>query len=839
MTQKKKTQKSTNKTTIPPKFKGFVRAMWITVLSGFLFVIALFVLVSFSKLPDTQELENPKYEYATQIFTTDNQELGRYFRFNRDWVTYEELSPHLVKALISTEDERYMNHSGIDMIGTLRAVVFLGRKGGASTITQQLAKLFFTKKSNFIVKRVWQKMQEWVIAIELEKRYTKEEIIAMYLNKFSYIYNSYGISAASKTYFGKSQFDLNTEEAAMLIGMLKNPVAYNPRMNPKNAEIHRMVVLNQMRKKEHISQAEYDSLRVLPLGLNFKKETHDTGPAPYFRAELTKWLRTLLNSGKIQKPGGGNYDFYQDGLKIYTTIDMKMQVHAEREMEKHMQKIQQRYFEVWNKRDPWTYDAEVNQKRIRKESLNSLIRNSEIYGLLRDKYLADIYNDLRLEIPDSRFRDIDVIRMIKEDKKEGYLPDLVKRKIISKKQSNTYRRILTSESWPILKEQWNKLEVEAKSSFNKKRKMSVFAYNEKGSKEMTMTPLDSIKYHRMHLQAGSLSINPINGHVKAWIGGVGFKYFKYDHIRSRRQVGSTFKPIIYTTAIFNQGISPCQKVEDVQYVIQAGDPDFKLIKTWKPQNARGKFSGEKLTLYEGLHQSLNSVSVWLIKQLGNVDLVRNLADKMGIDKSKIPKQPSICLGSADLTVMEMTGAYTVFANNGVYNKPVFVTRIEDRNGKVLYRAVPEQRKVLPEDYNYVMVDMLQYAAKFIAPSLESQVGGKTGTTNDYVDGWFVGITPELVVGTWVGGEDPWIRFLSLGDGQGGVMARPFFVNYIKSLENDPEVPYDKTAKFKIPEGELTVETDCNLYESLYGSTKEAPDNRNKNNDELEEEGIEQ
>jgi penicillin-binding protein 1A len=317
-----------------------------------------------------------------------------------------------------------------------------------------------------------------------------------------------------------------------------------------------------------------------------------------------------------------------------------------------------------------------------------------------------------------------------------------------------------------------------------------------------------------------LAVDPESGAVKAWVGGTDHNYFQFDHIQSNRQVGSTFKPFIYGTAVSN-GYSPCYKVKDVQYSIAPGDSNFGLIKKWSPSNSNGKFSGEDLTLYEGLKQSKNSVSVWIMKELGNVKTFRDFAGNMGIPEEKIPLQPSICLGAAELSLMDMTGAYTTFANNGVYNKPIFVTKIEDKNGRLIYRAVPEQKTAIPENYNYVMVDMLRYAASFIQPQFESQVAGKTGTTNDYVDGWFMGITPDLVVGTWVGGDSPWIRFLTLADGQGGVMARPVFVDFLKKLESDPSVDYDKTKTFNIPEGDLGIQLDCELYDKIRNQNADA------------------
>lgn len=810
---------------------NYVFWMWLLAITGLFLGAAFIVLISFSDLPEIDELENPEFEYATIVYTSDQKELGRYFKYNRDWVTYEELSPNIINALIATEDIRFFKHSGIDARSTIRAVVYLSTKGGASTITQQLAKLFFTNYSRNFVIRVYQKIQEWIIALELEKRYTKEEILAMYLNKFDFIYDSFGIAAAAQTYFGKDQHALNPEEAAVLIGMLKNPVFYNPRMNPDNAARRRAVVLSQMKKAEFLDKAVYDSIRLLPIDLsNFKRQEDSKGLAPHFRGELTKWLKSTLSERRYQKPGGGSYNIYLDGLKVYTTIDSKMQRYAEESARSHMSSLQRAYFNRWKGKDPWTYGATEEQKRIRRDALNTLVRNTERYRYLRNSIMGEVYNNISDEFKNARLWDTDLLRMLKEDAEKGHLAVLVDKEIISRVQSATYKEIMASEHWPILKKQWLLLQERAKEDFNKRTKMKVFAYNPAGEKDTIMTPLDSIKYHQMHMQVGMLAVSPESGEVKAWVGGVDHQYFQYDHIGSNRQVGSTFKPFIYGTAISQQGYSPCWKVKDVQYSIAPGDSNFGLIKKWEPSNSDGKFSGQDLTLYDALRESKNSVSVWLMKELGNVDVVRDLVDNMGIPKEKIPRQPSISLGAAELSVMDMTGAYATFANNGVYNKPIFVTKIEDRNGKLIYSAVPEQRTAIPENYNYVMVDMLRYAAKFIQPQFESEVAGKTGTTNDYVDGWFMGLTPDLVVGTWVGGESPWIRFLSLAEGQGGAMARPCFVNFLKKLEADPTVDYDKTKRFKIPEGDLGINIDCQIYDEMQRQGERAT----KNN-EFEEE----
>lgn len=820
----------------PAYFKKLIRNFWLLFIGILLISIGIFLALSMTNLPDTKELENPTFEYATKIFTEDGKELGRYFRKNRDWVYPKDLNPHLVNALVSTEDERFYGHSGIDYKGTLRAIVFLGKRGGASTITQQLAKLLFHERSKSFIPRVIQKFKEWIIALRIEKRYTKEEIISMYLNKFDFIHDSDGIAAASNTYFGKDQKSLEIEEAATLIGMLKNPYIFNPQKFPKRAKLRREVVLNQMRKNDVIDDEQYEILRKKPLDMsNFKRQEDSEGLAPYFRTELTKWLKKILDQDEYKKPDGTRYNMFTDGLRIYTTIDYKMQEYAESAVRNNMINVQDRYFDRWANRDPWTFNADDNQKKIRANSLNMKIRETELYLLMYDEYMSSITNTIKTNIQTSDLREIDVIRMIRQEKDKNYFDKIMEAKWASKEQIASYRSIMKSSYFEKLKNQYSKLDKAVDKKFATPKSMKVYDYKTGGFKKVIMSPLDSIKFHSQHMQSGMLAIEPSTGYVKAWVGGINHKFFQYDHITSNRQVGSTFKPFIYASAIFLQGISPCWKVDDIQYSIPAKDPDFGLMQKWSPSNSDGKFSGKKLTLYEGLKQSKNSVSVYLMKQLGNVREVQELAGNMGIPKEKIPSSPSICLGTPELSLMDMTSAYSTFANNGLHNSPIFVTRIEDKDGQLIFSNVSDQNNALPADYNYAMVDMLKNAASFIAKDLTSEIGGKTGTTNDFVDGWFMGITPNLVVGTWVGGEDPWIRFTNITDGQGGTMARPTFVDFISRLENDPSVKYDKYAKFPVPEN-LDLELNCSKYDN-----PTLPDNGDEyidqgNDDAIEDDG---
>ncbi len=818
-------------------FKKLTRVMWGLTIFGLIAIGILFFLISSTKMPDTKELENPSYEYASIIYSYDMQELGRYFKFNREAVQFESLNPKIVEALIATEDERYHEHSGVDLRSTFRAVAFLGTKGGASTISQQLAKLFFTQRSSNIVKRIWQKLKEWVIAIEFEKGYTKEEILSMYLNKFDFLYNAHGVQAAATTYFGKKQSALSLSECAVLIGMLKNPSAYNPKKYPENAFHRRNVVLSQMVRNGYISKSEYEKVSKEKIDItNFNRSVHYEGQAPYFRATLTSYLKKLLQEDKYLKPDGTKYNIYEDGLKIYTTIDLNMQKHAEAAMTEHMIDQQTKYFNRWKGLDPWTYEADENQKSIRQKALKRLIFESDRFKRMKNRKMNGVFQEILKAFPDARLWDADIQRMLKGESDSKYLLELLGQDYISRAQKSRYEKILKSKSWPDLKMAWSSLEKEANKEFSRKTNMTVFDHV-KGEKMVNMSPLDSIKYHRMHLQLGSVSIEPATGHVKTWVGGIGNKRFQYDHVLSDRQVGSTFKPFIYATAISQQAMSPCQKVDDIQYTIPARDANFGLMDAWSPSNSDGKFSGQKLTLKEGLKKSKNSVSIWLMKQLGNVEVVRDLASQMGIKKSKIPRAPSICLGSADLNVLEMTSAYASMANNGIHKKPIFITKIVDKNDRVIYTAMPEQKRVLNEEYNYVIVDMLKYAVKHRSYEMQSEFGGKTGTTNDYVDGWFMGITPSLAVGTWVGGEDPWIRFLEIAQGQGGQMARPYFFNLMKRLEADPKIGIDPTLSFYKPLGDL-VETDCSKYEAKEKFEKVLTPKVNQNrDDEFDEEEL--
>lgn len=800
--------------------------------------MALFFFILSFFTPSFKELEDPNYSLASEVIGSNGEVIGRYFYENRVPVTFDSLSPYLVQALIATEDERYNDHSGIDVRALGRVMfglVTLHPQGGGSTISQQLAKLLYSNR-NFsgmngvqkLLTLVTRKFSEWITAVKLERSYTKEEIISMYLNQFNFINGAYGIRAASEIYFGKAQNKLTLEEAAVLVGMLNNPSLYNPLRRPERVKERRNIVLSKMVRNNMITDAQFEKLKKKPLDMShFRERTHADGIATYFRMELAKDLSDILDREECRKSDGSKYDIYKDGLKIYTTIDPEMQRLAEAAMREHMAALQKRFWQVWKGRDPWTYkesettDAEL---KIRERSLERIIRESDRYQLIRSKMLDETLLKIDQE-NDILLQDFDIDRMLEEEQHTGFITSLINKQLIDTKKAAKYRVVMDGDHWKELTVQWQKLRVVMKKEFSKPVPMKVFAYNDKMEKDTVMTPLDSIRYHRMFLQLGSMAIDPTTGFVRAWVGGINHKYFQFDHVRTNRQVGSTIKPFVYATAIQQQGISPCFTVVDVPQTINVGEGDFRLSKSWTPKNA-GSYSGHSFTLFDALKESKNTASVFLMKQLGSTEPVRGLMHEMGIDSTqkypngqyRVPKQPSLCLGATDLSVIDMAGAYTAFANNGTYHKPIFILRVEDKNGRLIYQDQPFEHQALQANANYVIMQMLKYVTKGSpgVNDLKSEVGGKTGTTNNYVDGWFMGLTPRLVVGTWVGGEDPWIRFLSIGDGQGSHMARPFFSKLMHAIEKDKEVDYDVNAHFERPPGDLGIEIDCNQFRQENG-----------------------
>ena len=812
--------------------------MWILAILSVLGVGYVFYKISQDNLPTFEQLENPKYKLASLVYDAKGREYGKYYIENRENIDYDSLNPFLVKALLSTEDSRFYSHSGIDFKAIFRVLtktILLSKKsaGGGSTITQQLAKLLFKRpklkglsKFEKIKALITVKFKEWLTAVKLEKSYTKEEIIAMYLNKFDFIYGAHGVQAASHIYFGKDQKDLSPDEAAILIGMLKNPALYNPKRFTEKTKKRRNIVLQQMYKYGNIDKAQLDSLKKKDIDISaFSKESHDTGPAPYFRMELTKWLKKLFKEKNIKKADGTDYNIYTDGLRIYTTLDLDYQKHAEEAVFEHMRWLQKRYWKVWRGMNPLKYEAE-NDEQIKKRmySVENRIINSDRYQGLKKKYLSNILNKIKNKYSGLVLNEKASKGLIDVKKGKYYLKDLVKKGIVKDSSVKKLNLLLNDKLWDDYQKKWLAFQKEVKNQFDKKIKMKVFAFNDKMEKDTTLSPRDSIMYHLRHLQTGLLSMEPGTGYIKAWVGGIGFKYFKFDHINNRRQVGSTFKPIVYATAISVQGLSPCQEFEDIQYSIVPGEGSFYLTEEWSPANANGKFTGNKYNLYQGLLYSKNSITVKLVKELGNIEVVRNLAHNMGIDKDKkvngallLPKVPAIALGAADLSLMEMVGAYGTFANDGTYTKPVFVTRIEDKNGKIIYTSMPTHKKALNSKYNYIMVDMLKnnVAGRFRFEGVKSEIGGKTGTTNDYADGWFMSITPNIVTGVWTGGDEKWVRFYTLEDGQGFVMSRPTVQKYIYALERDTAIHFDYNKRFKEPADKSYKDLiDCSKYKQI-------------------------
>lgn len=846
-----------------PRYRFIIRWMWRLLLFAIGAGLLTFIIISLTAIPSFRKLEDPRLDQASDVLAANNELLGRYFIENRVPVTYDQLSPHLVNALIATEDERFWRHCGIDSRAVLRVVfrTILMRDqsaGGGSTITQQLAKNLYSDRDfsgmNKLQKAftlIYWKLREWLTAVKIERSYTKEEIIAMYLNQFNFINNAYGIHAAAEVYFNKSQDKLNIQESALLIGMLQNPSYFNPNRHKERCVRRRWIVLAQMKRNGFITEQQYETLKVSPLGLNFKQVSFTDDKAPYFCDVLEKEVRRILEAPECRKSDGSKYDIYRDGLKIYTTIDPVYQAHAEAAMQEHMKKTQKRFFEVWKGRDPWKHrNAKTTDEELalRQESLWRLVREGERFQSLWPKYMDEVAATVQKKYK-FELRDIDVERMLKEEKKSGAIARMLNANPpeVTLVQAAAYRKILQGAEWSTIKNQYRQLRNAILKMYQEKRPMKVFDWESPNyEKVVDMSPMDSLRYHRMFLQVGMLAVDPHSSEVKAWVGGIHFKHFQYDHIRSDRQVGSTFKPFVYATAIAQQGISPCFPVYDQALTIPALYGNFTHTADWTPKNSTGSYSGARLTLKEALKNSVNSVSAFLMRQLGDTEPVRGLINNMGIDSTarradrqyRIPKQPSICLGASDLTVFEMTGAYATFAHNGIYSKPTYLRRIVDRNGKILWKGIPDEKVALQPNVNYVMVDMLKYNVKG-APGvnqLKSDVGGKTGTTNDYTDAWFMGITPNLVVGTWVGGEDTWIRFLSLSDGQGARMARPIFAGFLQRLEKDPKSKYNFAERFERPTGDLGIEINCAAYQDGLPPTDEEDFSPDIYNDEIPQDG---
>ncbi|PCJ00655.1 MAG: penicillin-binding protein [Flavobacteriales bacterium] len=784
----------------------------------FLFFIAMWGAktgnLGFDPLPDLIELENPKSNLASEIITADGKIIGKYFFQNRTNVKYEDLSPFLVDALIATEDERYRTHSGIDLRGLVRAVANLGQAGGASTITQQLAKMMFEHKAKNLIERIKQKLQEQILAVELEKRYTKDEIITMYYNQFDFIYNAVGIKSAARVYFNKTPIELDIEEAAVLVGMAKNPSRYNPKRFPENAMKRREVVFAQMKRSELITQEEYDSLRVLPIVLNYQAVDHREGIAPYFRETLRLKIQKMFKEKDADsnyiyaKSDGKPYDIYKDGLKIFTTINSRMQKHAEFAVEEYIAKTLQGQFDRHLKRyrtNRYPYDG--SHKGISKKQYLSLLKSSKEktprYRILAGK---ECFNCGR--------------RGSKNVKKEGKY------------------YVCQANTDDCGKKRWATNKDSIDIIFDKKIQMKVFAHS--GAIDTLLSPNDSIKYYKTFLHTGLMSVDPHTGYIKAWVGGVNYEQFAYDHVTSTRQVGSTFKPFVYVTAIQN-GYSPCYEVPNTKITFNKGE--FGLLKDWTPRNADGVYNGCHVSLKYALANSMNTITAWIMKQFGP-EAVMQQARNMGI-KNKLDPVPSLCLGVADLSVYEMVGANATFANKGVYIEPTMFTRIEDKHGNVIMDVNPETKEAMSEETAYLMLDLMKGIVqgeynKCMGDNMKERgkkgiytngtgvrlrgtisksrpyvghhypIAGKTGTTNNQSDGWFMGLTPDLVTGVWVGADERAVRFATISMGQGANTALPVWGYYMQKVKADKKLNYpDKD--FEKPDKPLSMELDCIKY----------------------------
>ena len=748
--------------------RKIIKALWIFLAVIVLAIVIVFVSISkgwIGYMPPVEELENPSYKFATEIFSEDEKVLGTwsYSKENRVYTAYKDLSPSIINALIATEDVRFVEHSGIDAKALFRAFVkrglmFQKNAGGGSTLSQQLAKQLFTENvARNTLQRLFQKPIEWVIAVKLERYYTKEEILSMYLNKFDFLNNAVGIKTAAYTYFGCEPKDLKVEEAATLVGMCKNPSLYNPVRFNERSRGRRNVVLEQMRKAGYITDAECDSLQALPLKLTYNRVDHKEGLATYFREYLRgvmtapKPVRSDYRGWQMQKfyedsiawetnplygwcaknkkKDGTNYNIYTDGLKIYTTINSRMQQYAEDAVKEHLgDYLQPVFFKEKEGSKNAPYARSLPEKRV-EELLTKAMKQTERYRLMKEAGAS---------------------------------------------------------------------EQQIRKAFDTPEEMTVFSW--KGDKDTIMTPMDSIRYYKSFLRTGFMSMDPANGHVKAYVGGPNYVYFQYDMAMvGRRQVGSTIKPYLYTLAMEN-GFSPCDQARHVEQTLidENGTP-------WTPRNANDKRYGEMVTLKWGLANSDNWISAYLMGKLNPYDLVR-LIHSFGVRNKAIDPVVSLCLGPCEISVGEMVSAYTAFANKGIRVAPLFVTRIEDSDGNVISTFAPQMEEVISASSTYKMLVMLRAVinegtgGRVRRYGITADMGGKTGTTNDNSDAWFMGFTPSLVSGCWVGGDERDIHFGRMTYGQGAAAALPIWAMYMKKVYDDPTLGYDQQERFKLPEG---------------------------------------
>lgn len=728
-------------------FSSYVKKFWTLFLYGTIAVVAFFFLASwgfFGEMPSFDELENPNSNSASEIISSDGKTIGKFAFQNRVPVKYKDLPKDLVNALVSTEDERFYEHSGIDPKGTLRAITRFGRDGGASTITQQLAKNLFhgADGSKNIIVRIVQKVKEWIIAIRLERQYTKQEIIAMYLNQVDFVNNAIGISSASKIYFNKKPKDLATEESAVLVGMLTNPSRFNPNRFEKRAIERRNIVLGQMVRNKQLSEAKFNELKNKPIILDFKLENHNDGIATYFREYLRDYLKKWTKDNP--KPDGSTYDIHRDGLKIYTTIDSKMQKYAEEAVTTHLSRLQKEFFIA---------------SKDRKNAPFVNLTDDETNGIIK-------------------------------------------------------RAMKNSERWRIMKND-EKSEEEILKSFDVKTKMKIFTWN--GERDTIMTPKDSIIYYKHFLQTGFMAMEPQTGYIKAWVGGIDQKYFQYDHVgQGARQVGSTFKPFVYATAIDQLGMSPCDSIIDSRFTMPRGK--WGIAESWSPSNSDGKYRG-LINLKVALANSVNTISAKLMDRVGPQAVV-DMVHKLGVS-SEIPAQPAIALGAVEITVQEMVAALSTFVNEGQYVKPEIITRIEDKNGVVIYEAIPETRDVVNKDVAYAVIKLmtgvtdsgtgerLRRGGGGITTynyAFKNEIAGKTGTSQNNSDGWFMGMVPNLAAGVWVGNEDRSAHFRSTAFGQGATMALPIWGLFMEKCYADKSLNISQE-NFPKP-AEMSIKVDC-------------------------------
>lgn len=734
-----------------------IKYLWISFIAGilcfilFVWMLSINFLGLFGTLPDFKALENPQSELASELYSSDDALLGTYFRENRSPVTFPELSPNLVNALIATEDVRFENHSGIDMTAMIRVFVksiLLGQSaGGGSTISQQTAKNLFKTRNNDNqgllssipgLRMLIVKTKEWIVATKLEKAYTKNEILTLYLNTSEFGSNAYGIKTAAKTFFKKTPADLNIQESAVLVGLFKAPSFYSPVFNPENSLRRRNTVLSQMYKNDLLTEDEYDSIAKLPIQLDYTVSNQNQGLATYFRevvkADLIKWTKENLKSD------GSAYDIYGDGLKIYTTIDSRMQKYAEESVDEHMRTLQAAFFKEMGSRDPW-----INAD-------NQIIPN--------------------------------------------FIEDQVKR----------------TEAYRLLKQRFGDQGDSIDIKLNEKKKMRVFSW-QRGEIDTLMSTLDSMRYYKRFLQTGFMSMDPHTGKIKAWVGGMEHKHFKFDHVKQgKRQPGSTFKPFVYAAAIEN-GYSPCYTVVDQP--VEVYIPDQPI---WSPSNSNGKFSYDKLTIREAMAQSLNSVTAYMMKKLSPKIIVET-ARRIGIT-SDLQEVPSLALGVNDVSIFEMVGAFGTFANKGEHTTPFYLDRIEDKNGNVIQQFTPKKRPAMSEEHAYLMLYMLRGGfeesdgtSQGVPYTLRegNELGGKTGTTQNASDGWYMGVSKDLVSGIWVGGDDRAIHFRNWSSGQGSKTARPIWVKFMTKVYEDKSLGYTK-GPFEKPDRPLSIEIDCKIYE---------------------------